>query len=230
MANSGKGNNPPWPKHANPGRVLGVTGHHWQLLFAIVERKMKEHKTNIVLIGMPGSGKSTVGVILAKMLAKSYLDTDILIQNREMRTLQDIVDREGHMALRRVEERVLLDVDCRDTVIATGGSAAYSEPAMRHLQDIGTVVFLHTELDTLQRRVGNYHTRGLAKRPEQSFEDLFAERLQLYRRYAEVVVETSLLSQDEVSELIMTRLAKADRPIGHPTKPAEGCEEREKKR
>ena len=167
---------------------------------------MKEHKTNIVLIGMPGSGKSTVGVILAKMLAKSFLDTDILIQNREMRTLQDIVDREGHMALRRVEERVLLDVDCRDTVIATGGSAAYSEPAMRHLQDIGTVVFLHTDLDTLQRRIGNYHTRGLAKRPEQSFEDLFAERLQLYRRYAEVVIETSLLGQEEVSELIMARL------------------------
>lgn len=189
---------------------------------------MKEHKTNIVLIGMPGSGKSTVGVILAKMLAKSFLDTDILIQNREMRTLQDIVDREGHMALRKVEERVLLEVDCHDTVIATGGSAAYSEPAMRHLQGIGTVVFLHTDLDTLQRRIGNYHTRGLAKRPEQSFEDLFAERLQLYRRYAEVVIETSLLGQEEVSELIMARLCAGTDCTIRGEKTAPGSNEGEK--
>lgn len=167
---------------------------------------MKDHKTNIVLIGMPGSGKSTVGVILAKMLAKSFIDTDILIQNEEMCTLQEIVDSRGHMVLREVEERVLLSVAGKDTIIATGGSAAYSERAMRHLQENGTVVFLHVELAALERRVRNYHTRGLAKRPEQSFEDLFTERLQLYHRYADIVVESSLLTQEEVCERIIKEL------------------------
>jgi shikimate kinase len=177
---------------------------------------MKDHKTNIVLIGMPGSGKSTVGVILAKMLAKSFLDTDILIQNEEMCTLQEIVDNRGHMALREVEERVLLSVACKDTIIATGGSAAYSERAMRHLQRDGTVVFLHAELAALERRVRNYHTRGLAKRPEQSFEDLFTERLQLYCRYAEIVIESSLLTQEEVCEWIIKELHARARCEGWP--------------
>jgi len=167
---------------------------------------MKPHKPNIVLIGMPGSGKSTVGVILAKMLAKTFIDTDILIQQREARTLQEIVDRHGHLVLRQVEEEVLLGVDCRDTVIATGGCAAYSEPAMRHLQQQGTVVFLDVDLATLERRISNYHSRGLAKRPEQSFEDLFAERLQLYRKYAEIIVESSRLDQERVCEAIIAAL------------------------
>ncbi len=177
---------------------------------------MKDHKTNIVLIGMPGSGKSTVGVILAKMLAKSFLDTDILIQNDEMCTLQEIVDSRGHMVLRQVEERVLLTVACEDTVIATGGSAAYSEPAMRHLRRHGTVVFLHTELAILEQRIRNYHTRGLAKRPEQSFENLFAERLRLYRQYADIVVESSLISQEEVCEQIIEALLVRTRSVSSP--------------
>jgi shikimate kinase len=179
---------------------------------------MKDHKTNIVLIGMPGSGKSTVGVILAKMLAKSFLDTDILIQNEEMCTLQEIVDSRGHMVLREVEERVLLGVVCKDTIIATGGSAAYSEPAMSHLQLDGTVVFLDAELTALERRVRNYHSRGLAKRPEQSFEDLFTERLQLYRRYADIVVESSLLTQEEVCERIIRELRARASGEGSPQK------------
>lgn len=179
---------------------------------------MKDHKTNIVLIGMPGSGKSTVGVILAKMLAKSFVDTDILIQNEEMCTLQEIVDSRGHMVLRQVEERVLLSVTCKDTIIATGGSAAYSERAMRHLGQDGTVVFLHAELAALERRVRNYHTRGLAKRPEQSFEDLFTERLQLYCRYADIVVESSLLTQEEVCERIIMELQARATGAGSPPK------------
>jgi shikimate kinase len=179
---------------------------------------MKDHKTNIILIGMPGSGKSTVGVILAKMLAKSFLDTDILIQNEEMCTLQEIVDRRGHMVLREVEERVLLSVACKDSVIATGGSAAYSERAMRHLRQGGTVVFLHAELAALERRVRNYHTRGLAKRPEQSFEDLFTERWQLYCRYADIVVESSPLTQEEVCERIIKELQARAIGEGSPQK------------
>ena len=173
---------------------------------------MKDHRSNIILIGMPGSGKSTVGVILAKATVKNFLDTDLLIQQVEKRTLQDIVDADGHMALRAVEERVLLGIDCRNHVIATGGSAAYSEPAMNHLKMLGITVFLHADLDALRARIHNYETRGLAKRPEQSFQDLFAERLALYQRYADITVAGSELSQDQVSDQIVARIARLKNP------------------
>lgn len=164
---------------------------------------MQQNKTNIVLIGMPGSGKSTVGVILAKMLGKSYLDTDILIQNLEKRTLQEIVNQDGHMLLRAREEQVLLGIICSDHVIATGGSATYSESAMNYLRQQGVIIFLHADLSTLQSRVGNYETRGIAKRPDQSFEDLFKERLALYEKYADTTVLSSNLSQDEACKVII---------------------------
>jgi shikimate kinase len=167
---------------------------------------MKQEKSNIILIGMPGSGKSTVGVILAKMLAKRYLDTDILLQNIEKRSLQDIVDKEGHMALRNVEQKVLLSVHCRNHIVATGGSAAYSEPAMMHLKRNGIIVFLHADLPALNQRIHNYETRGLAKRPDQSFQDLFEERLALYEKYADITVESSNLTQDQVCDAIIDHL------------------------
>lgn len=167
---------------------------------------MNSSKSNIILIGMPGSGKSTVGVILAKMLALDFLDTDILIQKLANRTLQEIVDTEGHMALRALEQRALLGIDCRNHVIATGGSAAYSAPAMHHLQDNGIVIFLHADLAALRRRVRNYETRGIAKRPEQSFQDLFAERLELYKKFAEITIESSLLTHDQVCAAIIDQV------------------------
>ena len=167
---------------------------------------MTKEKSNIILIGMPGSGKSTVGVILAKLLAKRYLDTDILLQNIEKRSLQDIVDREGHMTLREIEQKVLLGIHCRNHIIATGGSAAYSEAAMMHLKKNGITVFLHADLQALAQRIHNYQTRGLAKRPDQSFQDLFEERLVLYEKYADITVDSSTLTQDEVCDTIVDRL------------------------
>lgn len=168
---------------------------------------MNKSKSNIILIGMPGSGKSTVGVILAKMVRKRYLDTDILLQNIEKRSLQDIVDKEGHMALRAVEQKVLLHVRCQDHVVATGGSAAYSEPAMVHLKQNGIVVFLHADLPALKQRIHNYETRGLAKRPDQSFQDLFDERLVLYEKYADITIKSSNLTQDQVCDAIISQLS-----------------------
>lgn len=163
-------------------------------------------KSNIVLIGMPGSGKSTVGIILAKFTAKDFIDTDVLIQLAENRTLQDIVDTDGHMALRVVEERVLLSVNRQNHIIATGGSAAYSSSAMKHLQGDGIIVFLDADLDCLRSRIQNYETRGLAKRPDQSFQDLFNERLALYTRYADITVPCSQLSQEQVCSKILTKI------------------------
>lgn len=163
-------------------------------------------KTNIVLIGMPGSGKSTVGIILAKQVTKRFLDTDLLIQNMAGKSLQTIVDNEGHMALRSIEEKALLSVRCKNHVIATGGSAAYSEPAMVHLKKNGVVVFLQTSLKELKSRIHNYETRGLAKRPEQTFQDLFDERESLYTKYADITVEGSNLTQDQVCDVIISEL------------------------
>jgi shikimate kinase len=169
---------------------------------------MQKEKSNIVLIGMPGSGKSTVGIILAKFTSRNFIDTDILIQLREGRSLQSIVDTDGHMALRKVEEEVLLALNYRNHVIATGGSAAYSHTAMSHLKKDGIVVFLHAAMDTLKARIQNYATRGLAKRPEQSFADLFDERLTLYRLYADITVPSDNLSQEDVCANILKELGK----------------------
>lgn len=170
--------------------------------------QLARNKSNIVLIGMPGSGKSTVGVILAKMTAKDFVDTDVLIQLAENRTLQDIVDNEGHMELRRIEERVLLGVDHTNHIIATGGSAAYSHEAMLHLQRDGLIVFLNADLPCLRSRIQNYETRGLAKRPDQSFQDLFAERYALYTRYADVTIDCSRLSQEQVCQAIIDAVSR----------------------
>ncbi len=172
-----------------------------------------KNTTNIILIGMPGSGKSTVGVILAKRLAMDFLDTDILIQKNAGRTLQEIVDSQGHMALRSLEEQALLNIQCRNHIIATGGSAVYSEPAMRHLREIGATIFLHAELAALQSRVWNYETRGIAKRPGQSLQDLFAERMVLYEKYADITVHSSKLNHDQVCEAILNLLKPLSGPI-----------------
>lgn len=161
---------------------------------------------NLILIGMPGSGKSTVGVILAKTLTRPYLDSDILIQLTEKRSLQDIVDGDGYMVLRDIEEKVLLGIECENHVIATGGSAAYSRKAMDHLKKNGVVIFLDASLETLKKRIHNYETRGLAKRADQSFNDLFQERSELYNRYADIIVDSNHKSQDQVCDDIYSKL------------------------
>lgn len=166
---------------------------------------MYQTPSSIILIGMPGSGKSTVGVILAKRMNLNFIDTDVLIQISEKRSLQDIVDSDGYMALRKTEERVLLQVDYHHCVVATGGSAAYSALVMGRFKLCGAVVFLDVELDTIKRRVKNFTNRGLAKKPDQTIDDLFLERLDLYRKYADVTVDANTLTQEEVCAEIIAR-------------------------
>ena len=157
---------------------------------------------------MPGAGKSTIGVILAKMMTKDFIDTDVLIQLSESRLLQDIVDNEGHMALRKIEENVILQMNCRNHVIATGGSAVYSKAAMEHLGSMGDIVFLDVDLPALEARVRDFDTRGLAKRADQTFADLFHERRPLYKKYAQITMECSGHTQEEVCAVIIGKLPK----------------------
>jgi shikimate kinase len=176
------------------------------LFFFFLTERMIANPSNIVLIGMPGSGKSTVGVLLAKFTSRSFIDTDILIQMEQGRCLQDIVDRDGYLSLRRIEEDILLKLDCRNHVIATGGSAVYSQAAMENLKKDGIIVFLDVDLPTLQSRVSDFAARGLAKRPDQSVADLFVERLALYRKYADVTIGCIGLTHEEVCARIIKEL------------------------
>lgn len=162
--------------------------------------------TNIILIGMPGSGKSTVGVLLAKRLGLGFVDTDLLIQQHAGATLQDIVDAHGYQALRQVEEDVLLQMDVQRQVVSTGGSAVYSKAAMDHLARNGKVVFLDIPLAEVMRRIGDHGKRGISRRPGQSFPELFDERLALYRQYADITVQASGRDQDAVCEAIIEAL------------------------
>ena len=160
---------------------------------------------------MPGAGKSTIGVLLAKELALDFIDTDLLIQSREGFSLQHIIDSQGHVALRTIEEQVLLSLNPNRHIIATGGSAVYSEAAINHLKENGLVVFLDVNIDTLLSRINNFSSRGLAKRADQSFEDLYAERLPLYQKHADIVIDTSELDHDAVcKKLIESLLSIAD--------------------
>jgi shikimate kinase len=167
---------------------------------------MKPTTPNIILIGMPGSGKSTVGILLAKLLCRGFIDTDLLIQTAQGRSLQKIVDTDGYQALRDIEERILVNLHCSNQVIATGGSAAYSHPAMTHLKRAGIVVFLHADLETLNKRVRDFSDRGLAKNPDQTLEDLFRERFYLYTTYADITIDTCRLTHEEVCTRIIQQI------------------------
>lgn len=156
-------------------------------------------KSNLTLIGMPGAGKSTVGIILAKMLSFGFIDTDVLIQINRQKSLQQILDESDHLNLRKVEEEEILKLNIDRHVIATGGSAVYSEKAMTHLREISTLVFLEVDFDEIERRIKNFNTRGIAKTKKQTFRELFEERQALYRRYAEIRIDGNRLCQEELA-------------------------------
>lgn len=146
-------------------------------------------KENIVLIGMPASGKSTAGVILAKMLGMDFVDTDLVIQQREKALLRDLIEEYGVEGFMEKEEKAVLSVSPVNTVIATGGSVVYSEKAMRHLSSIGTVVYLKVAEDELLRRLHDIRERGVVLKDGETFKEMFDSRSILYERYADIKIE-----------------------------------------
>lgn len=159
-------------------------------------------KSNLTLIGMPGAGKSTVGIILAKNLSLGFIDTDVLIQINRQKSLQQILDDSGHLVLRAIEEEEILKLNVSNHVIATGGSAAYSEKAMAHLKAMSTVIFLDVSFQEIKRRIRNFDSRGIAKAGNQTFQELYDERQILYRKHAELIVDCDGMDQEEVAGYI----------------------------
>jgi shikimate kinase len=166
--------------------------------------------TTISLIGMPGAGKSTVGVILAKLTGLRFADSDLDIQVRENATLQEILDRHGHLHLRAVEQQVLLDLNIDHAILSTGGSVVYSEAVMQRLRAAGPVVYLAADRVTLEKRVAAAPLRGIACPAGQSFADVYAERTPLYQRYADISVDATAGSADEVAAEILLRIMGRD--------------------
>ena len=152
---------------------------------------------NIVLIGMPGAGKSTVGVVLAKVLGYDFLDSDLVIQQKDGRLLSQIIAEEGTDGFIRIENRINAGIDVKRSVIATGGSVVYGKEAMEHLKSIGTVVYLKLTYQTIENRLGDLKNRGVVLREGQTLADLYRERTSLYEKYADVTIEEDGLSIPE---------------------------------
>ncbi|MBQ6670081.1 MAG: shikimate kinase [Firmicutes bacterium] len=165
-----------------------------------------DRKTNIVLIGMPGSGKSTVGRILSKRTGMSQVDTDVLIERSENMKLQDIIDKNGLEHFAQIEEAVLLELDLKNYIVSTGGSAVYYPKAMEHLKESSTIVYLKTPLSKLLRNIRNMDSRGISVKPGQTFEDLYNERCPLYEKYADVTVSTEGLIPPSIAARIQELL------------------------
>jgi shikimate kinase len=161
---------------------------------------------NVVLIGMPGVGKSTIGILLAKQLSLSFIDTDVYIQAREGRRLQEIIDGEGLAAFRAAEERHLLTLNCRGFVIATGGSVVYSDAAMHLLKTFGPVIHLFLPLPVLERRVTDLGSRGVVIEPGQTFARLYEERQPFYARYADIGINCAGLNHEACVAAIVQAL------------------------
>ena len=161
---------------------------------------------NLILTGMPACGKSTLGVVLAKTLGMKFVDTDLLIQEVENCKLQEIIDERGMQEFLRIEEKVLSEIEAENSIISTGGSAVYSDKAMKHLGSIGDVVYIKLSLDEIKRRLNNIKTRGIAMKPGETLADLYNMRVPLYEKYADITIETEGMGIEESIEVLIEKL------------------------
>lgn len=163
-------------------------------------------KENIVLIGMPGVGKSTIGVVLAKVLGYEFIDADLLIQKAEGKLLREIIEEKGTDGFIEVENRVNSQIQTTHSVIATGGSVVYGKEAMEHLGSIGTIVYLKQNLKPLERRLRNIKGRGVVLKPGQTLAGLYKERVVLYEKYADIIVDEYKLNVEQTLDAVLQAL------------------------
>lgn len=158
---------------------------------------------NIILIGMPASGKSTVGVVVAKRLGYEFVDTDLLIQKQEKRLLKEIIAQEGNDGFLKIENQVNRDLQVERAVVSPGGSVVYCEEAMEHYKEIGTVVYLRVPFEEINRRISNAKNRGVVLKEGQTLKDLYDERVKLFEKYADLIVEEGNDSLEETIDKVL---------------------------
>ncbi len=163
---------------------------------------------NITLIGMPGAGKSTVGVLLAKSMLMDFVDTDLLIQRKHGMSLCEFIEKYGEEEFKKAENDVISSLECENTVIATGGSAVYGDDGMKHLSEISVIVYLKVPVSSLNERLSNIKTRGVVMKKGESVEQLFKRRSPLYEKYADITVDCSALKPEECVDAIIGNLKK----------------------
>lgn len=172
---------------------------------------MAKHKKDcIILIGMPGVGKSTAGVVLAKILGYHFVDTDIVIQQKEGRLLRDIINSEGVEGFIEIENRINSKIDGRRTIIATGGSVVYGREAMEHYKQIGTILYLKLGYDAIKDRLGDIKNRGVVLKEGQTLKSLYDERSVLYEKYADIIIDEAGLNVEETINKIICQLEWLD--------------------
>ncbi len=180
---------------------------------------MNERKNNIILIGMPGSGKSTVGVLLAKALGLDFLDVDLVIQQREGALLQEIVDSRGVEGFLDAEEAAVKSLACTGHVIAPGGSAVCREGAAEHLKALGVMVYLHLPLKALVKRLSNMATRGIAMAPGETLQDVYDRRAPIYEAYADLTVEADNPALQDTVAAVLNALGAPEDVLKHWPRP-----------
>ena len=165
-------------------------------------------KTNITLIGMPASGKSSVGVVLAKRLGKKFVDTDIVIQEKYGKLLKELIEENGDDGFREIEDEVNASLDVSNSIISPGGSVVYGQKAMKHLKEISVIIYLQLSYTAIKSRLGDLRERGITLKEGQSLKDLYLERVPLYEKYADITVNEMKKSLSKTIEEICERLGE----------------------
>lgn len=165
----------------------------------------KNIRKNLILIGMPASGKSTIGVLLAKVTNRNFMDSDIVIQDTTGKLLRELIADHGPDGFSEIENRINSQIDCDNTVIATGGSAIFGKDAMKHFSKIGTIIYLRVDHDSLMQRIGDLDERGVVHLPGETLLDIMKKREPLYEKYADIVVDepTGIFSVDDILNTVI---------------------------
>ena len=184
----------------NIQKILRFGIKHSRLTGGIFSMIISLMKNNVILIGMPGAGKSTVGVVLAKLLNYKFVDSDIVIQQKMKKKLKDIILEQGAECFKKIENKINSGLNVKKSVIATGGSVVFGKDAMEHFKKIGTVVYLKVSLASLEKRLGDLDKRGVVHKPGETLLDIFNERAPLYEKYADIIIDETDL---EISQIAM---------------------------